>query len=298
MARRGRRSGGRRGRSGSGVPNWAIIACLVLIVSGLSYVYYFSPKPIKVDDTTLCPEQMEVIPHHEVLLFERNRRVRPRTNQPIQLEANTRAEIEMKTWQILKSVPKHSLVELYEVNYSDQVKFRPTMRLCNPGDGSGISGISGNPALARERYRSMFLERFREEFEELSTWNPDHGYSLVDSLGGVARLVMGNPELAHAAKSLTVVSDFIVPQNFTSGGRIVRSFADVSLSDRLGSFEEYRAAGGGSLDFRSARVRLIIHRQEYVRIPNIQGDAHENWWKTFFNSQNAFVEEVVRVGEW
>lgn len=249
-----------------------------------------------VDSETLCPEEESSIPHIEVLLFERNRR---RLDGPESdpLPPNTALEIRRQIEKRLQDLPKYALVEIYEVSYSKKKQFDPIARFCNPGDGSDTSELTGNPKLEKYRYQEMFSRPFEDVVEQLSSWDPNYRYSLVDSLGGVARLVLGNPKFERAAKSLMVVSDFVVPENFARSGEIPKSFAQVSPSMKLGDFEEFEKAGGARYDFRGASVRMILNRMTYDTIPDIQGPAHAVWWERFFHSQNAIVEEVVQVGE-
>ena len=291
------RSRRRKRRGGESVSTWLIAAGLVAAAVVSVYVVVTSPDPVQYDAETLCPEDERLITHHEVLLFERNRRRDAKTREFIPLPPNTALEIRRQIETRLQDLPIYALVEIYEVSYDDSKQFAPVAGFCNPGDGSHISEWTGNPNLAKQRYLEMFRKRFQDVVKRLSSWNPDYRYNLMDSLGGVTRLVLGNPKFEHAAKSLTVVSDFVVPENFARPGRLPKSFAQVDLSMKLGNFEDFANAGGARYDFRGAAVRMILNRFLYSSIPNIQGPAHTAWWERFFNSQNAIVEEVVQVGE-
>ena len=271
-----------------------VVACVVVF----GYFSSTGPDPVRLDPDTLCPEDRSLIPHLEVLLFERNRRVDFDTREFVPVSPNTVTEIRRQIEQGLSTLPKHSLVGIYEVEYTRSERFEPAASFCNPGDGSEISEWTGNPRLAALSYRERFREPFLEVVTSLSAWSPDHKYSLVDTLGAVARLVFGDPEFEHATKTLTVVSDFVTPQNFAAGGRIPSSFSQVNNSTPLGSLDDFAAAGGLRFDFRGAHVRLIVNRMKYVTIPDVQGPAHTAWWERFFDAQNATVEEVVPVGEW
>lgn len=270
----------------------AVIAAAAVICGSCDMT---RPGPV-VDSETLCPEEESLIPHIEVLLFERNRR---RLDGPESdpLPPNTALEIRRQIERRLQGLPKYALVEIYDVSYTKEKQFDPDARFCNPGDGSDTSELTGNPKLEKYRYQEMFRRPFQKRVEELSSWDPNYRYSLVDSLGGVARLVLGNPKFENAAKSLIVVSDFVVPENFARPEGIPKSFAQISPSMKLGSFEDFEKAGGARYDFRGAAVRMILNKMKYDTIPDIQGPDHTAWWKRFFRSQNAIVQEVVQVGE-
>ncbi len=275
-----------------------MMAGIVVIVAFFGYIYLTDTPPPKIDPQTLCPEEPSQVPHLEVLLFERNRRTDFETKQFSPISPNVVLEIRRQVESRLNTLPKYSLVEIYEVNYSSSEQFQPVVRFCNPGDGSDRSELTGNPRLAQQRYRERFRDAFNRIVESLSAWSPGNRYGLVDSRGGVARLVLGNPEFGHASKALSVISDFIVPQNFAVNGRISQSFAEVPSSARLGSFDEFVSAGGVRFDFRGTAVQLIVQRVEYAYIPDIQGAPHISWLERFFDVQNPTVEEVARVGEW
>ncbi len=291
------RSRKRKRRNRESASTWLILAGILVVIMAFGYIHIKSPDQVRSDAETLCPENESLIPHHEVLFFERNRRLNSKGTEFIPLPPNTALEIRRHIENRLQELPVHALVELYEVNYSRNEQFNPVARFCNPGDGSGMSEWTGNPRLAKQRYLEKFRKPFQDVVERLSSWNPDYRYSLMDSLGGVTRLVLGNPKFEHTTKSLTVVSDFVVPENFVRPGRIPKSFVQVGLSMKLGNFEDFANAGGARYDFRGATVRMILNRFLYSSIPNIQGPAHTAWWERFFDSQNAIVEEVVQVGE-
>lgn len=290
------RSRRRKRRNSESQSTWLLLAVIVVVVVAFGYLHITKPDPVRYDAKTLCPEDERLIPHHEVLLFERNRRFDSQGTKPIPLPPNTAVEIRRQIERRLQDLPKDAFVEIYEVSYTDDKQFNPAAGFCNPGDGSHISEWRGNPRLAEQRYREMFRRPFRDVVERLSSWNPDYRYNLMDSLDGVTRLVLGNPKFEHTTKSLTVVSDFVVPENFARPGWIPKSFAQINLSMKLGDFEDFADAGGARYDFHGAEVRMILNRFLYSSIPNIQGPVHTAWWERFFDSQNAIVEEVIPVG--
>lgn len=297
MARR-RRRGGRHRRRQEPLSTWLMVGAIALIVSVLGYIYLTDePDPV-MDPETLCPESMSRIPHLEVLLFERNRRVHWETKEFTPISPNLVLEIRRQLERQLLSMPKYAMVEVYEVNYRQSELFSPIARFCNPGDGSDLSELTGNPRLAEQRYREKFREPFRKIVESMTEWSPEYSYGLVETLGILSRLALGNPELHHASKSLTVVSDFIVPQNFIINGRVPKSFSGIPRSAPLADFGDYFSSGGSRADFAGASVRMLVQGIEYVNIPDIQGAEHIAWWERYFDAQNAFVEEVVRVGDW
>ena len=291
------RSRRRKGRKSNNATNWILLASIGIIAVFCGYIYITEPEIVSIDEATLCPEDDRSIPHLDILLFERNRRVNVLTRKFEPISPNTTLEIRRQIEKHLQTIPKHSLVEVYEVSYDSSEQFNPFASFCNPGDGSEINELTGNPRLAAQRYQEMFRTPFRSVIDKLSTWNPRYQHSLMSSLGGVTRLVLGNPRFEHATKSLTIVSDFVVPENFNRFGSIPSSFAEVSMSSTLGSFEDFARLDGLKLDFRGAQIRMILNRMRYVTIPDIQGPEHTTWWEKFFDSQNGSVMEVILVGE-
>ena len=284
-------------RGGEAASTWLMVAVILAVVASIAY-FNLKNASIPSDEKTLCPEDEKHIPHHAVLLFERNRRADPETDEFNPFPANTVTEIQQKIEKrVLQNLPTRALVEIYEVNYDRDKPFVPVARFCNPGRGSHFNKWTGNPRLAEQRYREKFLKPVQSEVDRLSRWSPDYRYSLVDSLGGVARLVFSNPKFEHADKSLTVVSDFVVPENFAKPGSIPKSFSEVDMSMKLGKYEDFANARRARYDFRGAVVRMIATRMAYKTIPYIQGAAHVQWWGRFFTSQNAKLKEFVQVGE-
>lgn len=289
--RNGRRTNRRRSRSRSGETNrttWVLGAVVAAMIVGGLWFWMSAPAVADLDDATLCPTDPALVPLVHTVLLERNRRLDPETLDFAPMDPNTAREIERRLLDELTALPVHAKVVVYEVSYDGQELFEPVSVACNPGNGDEVSALYGNPRVARQRYRERFLEPLRELFRTRTAWSKEHSFSLWHSLDGVAR-EFGDPALKHAARSLTVVSDFVVPRNF---GR--RNFRGVGPEwEATASPDEPTWNTNG---FGGAEVRLIYTRMKYVFIPDIQGERHLDWWKRYFADRDAMVSEVHHVG--
>lgn len=292
MSRRnGRRANRRRSRSRTGETNrntWILGSVVAALGVGGLWFGLSAPAVADLDEATLCPSDPALVPLVHTVLLERNRRLDAETREFAPMDPNTARQIERLLLDELTSLPVHAKVVVYEVSYDGQDLFEPVSVACNPGNGDEVGVLYGNPRMARKRYRDRFLEPLRELFRTRTSWSPDHSFSLWHSLDGVAR-EFADPALKHAARSLTVVSDFVVPRNF---GRSTLSGVPPEWEPTASPDEPQWNTNG----FGGAEVRLIYARMKYKFIPDIQGEKHLEWWKRYFTDRDAMVTEVHHVG--
>lgn len=280
--RRSRRRGGDRG-------TWLLGGLLAVFLLGMGALRWNAPAAADLDEATLCPADPALIPRVHTVLLERNRRVWAGTGEFSPMDPNTARQIQRLLAAELQALPLYAKVVVHEVAYDAREEFEPLIEKCNPGDGSTANALYANPRLARQRYEEAFAEPLRALLEERSGWSPDRSHSLLHSLDGVARMVFGAPRYSHAARSLTVVSDFVVPQNFglTSWFGIHPGAEPV---------EAPPPPSPGAAGFGGAEVSLIYARMQYLSIPDIQGAEHLAWWNRYFGERDATVTEVRHVG--
>ena len=269
-----------------------MMGLLVAAIAAFLIYQLTGEKTPTTDKATFCPIDARHIPHVEVVVFERNRRSDAETGKFRPLSPNTIMQIRRHLEQRLVGLPKYTMVAVYEANYQEANLYNPVDRFCSPGDGSNLTGWTGNPALAKERYEKKFKSRFAQLTGNLSQWKPGYSYSLMTALRAVDRLELSNPELDHATKALTVVSDFLVPENFGH-----ENWKKVTMSTPLADFEATAHSRKLRFDFSGAIVHMLYIDVRYVNIPNVQGPAHQDWWRQFFESQNAILEEITAVGQ-
>ena len=106
------RSRRRKRRGERSVSTWLIAAGLVAAAVVSVYVVVTSPDPVPYDAETLCPEDERLITHHEVLLFERNRRRDAKHGNSFHSPPNTALEIRRQIETRLQDLPIYALVEI------------------------------------------------------------------------------------------------------------------------------------------------------------------------------------------
>lgn len=288
--RRRRSARRRRSRAGTGaLATWILGAVIVLIVGAYLAIRMSTPAQADLDQATLCPTDPSLIPQVHAILLERNRRVFAGTGDFAPMDPNTAHEIRRLLTEELVALPLYTKVVLHEVSYDRKTLYDPVATLCRPDDGSNDNEITGNPAMAKRRFEERFLDPLTEIIGERSGWSPDHRFSLWQSFDGLARLAFADPALAHAGRSLSVVSDFVVPQNFgLSSWRSLRPGAAVR--------EEPPAPNWRTPSFGGAEVTMLYVRMRYEGIPDIQGNEHLGWWERYFTDRDAIIREVHHVG--
>lgn len=269
-ARRRRQRSGSRDGDGSTIGKVlaGMIVGLVVIATIGIFVFMHEEKSDRasIDSETFCPKAGPAAIH--VVLIDRTDGL-----GPIQAEA-LRRRITM--WS--EGVPKHGLFEIYEVT-AQGVLTEPAVAVCNPGDGSDVSALTGNPAMARKRYREKFERPVRDMLASMRGDTEADKSPIFEAVQAIAVTNFG-PDSSAGERKLIIVSDFL------------QYVPEFSLYRGVPDFESFRQSGYGvsrMADLSGVEVELhLMHRK---------GERHRQkedlveFWIRWLEEQGAIVEK-------
>lgn len=144
---RSRRRGGGSNNAGQIALIFALLVALVALVGGLSWLFVkANAQYVPREATTLCPKAGYT--SQTLVLLD--------TTDA--LAAVTRTQVLQKLRDLVSAIPKDGFFELrlLTANAEESV---PVVSLCNPGDGSDIDPLTGNPDRARDRWQHEYASK-------------------------------------------------------------------------------------------------------------------------------------------
>jgi hypothetical protein len=174
-------------------------------------------------------------------------------------------------------------VEVYNLGLIGGRVTEPVVHICNPGTGADLNRIYQNPDLARRKWHD-FADSLKKEIDhEISV--PDKATSpIFEAIQATALRTFDKPEYDGISKQLVIVSDLL--QNVPG---------ELSMYDDVPQFESFRTTPYFSsvrADLEGISVTVYYLSRAKVRTQN---RAHIAFWESYFRSQGATLDSVVRV---
>lgn len=244
-----------------------VIVAAILVVVALLFFFMRQQADEKaaIDPETFCPKAGPSSTH--AVLIDRTDGL-----GPIQAEALRRRIV---MWS--EAVPKHGLFEIYEVT-AEGIPASPVVAICNPGDGSDLSELTGNPRLARERYREKFEIPVRNMLTGMRGDTEADRSPIFEAVQAIAVTNFG-PDSSAADRKLIIVSDFL------------QYVPEFSLYRGLPDYEAFRQSAYGvsrMADLSGVAVELhLMHRKgERQR----QTEELVEFWIRWLEEQGAVID--------
>lgn len=194
LARSRRRGGGRHG--GALAAGIALAALSAAALGGLAYVYAVSPGPVARDPATLCgPGQP---PSVTAVLLD--------VSDPLPQAA--RKEVTTYLADLVDALPVEGLLDVRTLDPA-VTGGREVARMCNPGDGTGASALTGNPALMRDRWRRRFQGPVDDALARGLAGSDAASSPIMATIQGIALDLFTGERARASRKSLVIVSDMV-----------------------------------------------------------------------------------------
>jgi hypothetical protein len=170
---------------------------------------------------------------------------------------------------------KFEEVDTYSLEDQGDNVIRPLQRVCDPGRGTDVSSLTGNPKLLRERWKNQFDSPLREMLEDRLQGGGAKTSAIFEAIQSVSLQSFQKPKLAaDAPRRLIVISDliqFTKTLDFYKGDLNYQKFQQTSEAPRL-----HTNLNGVSVEI------LFIPRAKAERI-----NALVNLWTSWFVDQGA-----------
>lgn len=179
-----------------GVP---LIAIALLLLGGLIGAYAFvASNRVDLDPTTGCPTHGPSA--MTAILFDRT--------DPI--SEKQRLFLKNKLDAFREGIQKFEEIDTYSLEDQGDDVVRPLQRICDPGKGTDVSPLIGNPKLLRERWERQFEIPLGEMLENRLQGGGAKTSAIMEAIQSVSLQSFQNPKLpSDAPRKLILISDLI-----------------------------------------------------------------------------------------
>jgi hypothetical protein len=224
------------------------------------------PAKVALDPKTLCPTTSQVAGHTIVLID----RTDPFTDSQL-------ARIRQTIARVRAGLAVHARLSIHLLTADPTAAATPVFDLCNPGDGSTIDPLTGNPRRAQERYQTEFGAPLDRVLTELATPQDAPRSPIIEAVAQLGWATDFSPNTPN--RRLVVVSDLL--QN-TADASFYRRIPDIE--DVLRSPAGRRLLAAGFKGMRIELVRLRNPEAALHRGPNVLA-----FWLQLLRSAGAEV---------
>jgi hypothetical protein len=240
-----------------------LILAALLLLGGLVGAYVaVSRSHVRLDAETHCPVQGPSA--ITAILFDRT--------DPI--NDKQKLFLQNKLDLLRTSTRKFEEVDTYALENQGSDVITPLQRVCDPGNGEDLDPVTGNPAIARERWEKQFDTPLRLMMEKMREGGGAKTSAIFEAVQSVSLQSFQRPNVAEAPKKLVLVSDllqFTKTMNLYKGALNYQVFRNTNEALRLRT----------NLDGVAIEI-FFIRRTTQERIP-----ALINFWTDWFIDQGG-----------
>lgn len=252
---------------------WGGIAGIVgiLLLAGMIGGYlYVQESRIPTNPITLCPESGPVA--MTTVLIDGTDSLNAIQKNAIMLELRA---IQQETIQ-------HELVEIYNVTELHDTLIKPVFAMCNPGAGENMNKLYENPALAKRKWQTQFIQPLNTALTELtSSGGSDHS-PIMESIQSIAGVSLGTVG-AMTPKHFIIISDML--QN-SEGLSFYKS--DIPSEEEFKKSRFFSKIRTQYL--KGSEVTLLLLRRHNASA--LQNKKAMQFWQSYFAEQGAVVIRV------
>lgn len=183
-----------------------------------------------------------------------------------------------------ESVPRYGEIDIYAVDSVGQTLLKPLVTLCNPGRGSDIDPIVGNPMRVEKRWREGFEGPLEQAFATITQSQEAARSPIFESIQSAALTQLLPPQNVKKPRRLIVVSDLI---QFTSDINFYRPLPKADEFVRSSPFLTIRT------DLRGVEVELWMLRR--ANQAKVQTRQLIDLWEAAIRAQGGSLTRVYNV---
>jgi hypothetical protein len=250
----------------------AVLAVLALsALAAGAYVYVTAARPPVFDRASLCP--VDGARSLTVVLLD----------STDEIPAIGKREIRSVLLDMAETVPVWGLLELRLLDPKTPGG-RQIFAKCNPGDGSGLSEYTANPALAKKRWMEGFRRPLEESLDAGVRPMPGKTSPIMETVQRIAVERFTGRAAENVPKSLVLISDMLEHEPDYS-----HYAGDLSY----GRFKASRAYKKVQTDLHDAEV-LIYYIQRRTAKP-INSVDHIRFWAEWIRDNKGRLKQANKL---
>lgn len=249
------------------LPAAAICLLTVAIVGSYAYLKWGIAAPPVLAAETLCP--INGARSVTVVLLDATD----------DLPEITKRDIRTRLADIAEALPPYGLLEMRLLDPA-LPGGRVTFSKCNPGDGSNLNELVGNPQLARKRWLENFRKPIEDALDGTLVPAPADTSPLMETIQRIAVDRFAGHARAGNPKALIIVSDML-----ENGSGYSQYRGDLSYE----RFEMTPAYKRLKTDLEGAKVSILYAQR---LSPAIDAKKHLEFWLQWIRDNNGAAVEA------
>lgn len=195
-----------------------------------------------------------------------------------------RQDLRNKLEDLKGEIRKGGKISIYKVDTANEKLLTPILEVCNPGDASDVSEMSGDPKAVQKLWNEKFEKPLDQAFQEVAVASGSDTSPILQSIQSVTLTDLKDRQAKDKPRKLIVISDLL--QN-TPGLSFYRS---VPSADEVVKGREFATA---RTDLRGVDVELwMLQRSDYS---TSQPRTLAELWDALISVQGGNVKSVYRV---
>jgi hypothetical protein len=252
---------------------WLLILVSFLAVAGFVYFYHGAvSRAVLLNPDNMCPQAG---PHSITVVL---------IDMTDPLDAVQHEDVRKQLEDIKDSVPRYGEIELFTVAPAGGTLLSPKLVACNPGRGSEINPMYGNPTFVEKRWHTAFSDRADEVLGTLLQSQTLATSPIMESIQQVGVQAFVGRSVENIPKQLIIVSDMLQNTSGVSQYRGTESFEDFRRSP-------YYMTVRPSLS--SVDVTILYLRR--MNASRLQGRRHIEFWEDYFRDAGASLVDVKSI---
>jgi hypothetical protein len=269
MARRARRRAG-AGGAGKIALAVALVMISLTIIGGAAYLRYQAGGRPKLAAGTLCPIDGERA--MTVVLIDASD----------DLPDIARRQLLGSLTELADEMPEYGRLE-FRVLSTAAEGGELVFDKCNPGDGSNLSELVANPALARRRWAEGFKEPLEAALTAGLSPSPSETSPIMETIQAIAVDRFSSSKVEGIPKKLVIISDMI--QN-------AKDYSQYKGDLSFGRYKESRAYRRLHTDLHGAEVAIwYVQRSK----GQIDSGRHITFWKSWVEDNGGRLSSAEKL---
>ncbi len=195
-----------------------------------------------------------------------------------------RQDLRNKLEDLKDDVRKGGKISIYKVDTANEKLLTPMLEVCNPGDASDVSEMSGDPKAVQKLWNEKFEKPLDAVFQQVTIASGSDTSPILQSIQSITLTDLKDRKAKDKPRRLIVISDLL--QN-TPG---LSFYGRIPSTDEVVNGREFATA---RTDLRGVDVELwMLQRADYSKS---QPRTLAELWDALVSTQGGNVTSVYRV---